>query len=104
SVRAQKLAQTLPSPLIAGYVTLSEAESAAQGLGPAAAELPESEGTAMHQGYALQWWVFAGASIAFSIFLARNFRIQEEKRAERIARRRAAATQTLEQATANRES
>lgn len=94
SVRLQQLAQTWPSPLVAGYVTLTAEQSAAQGLAPAEAELPESEGTAMHQGYALQWWVFAFAAIAFSIFLARNFRIQEEKRAERIARRRAAMART----------
>lgn len=98
SVRLQQLAQTWPSPLVGGYVTLTDGQSAAQGLAPAEAELPESEGTAMHQGYALQWWVFAFASIAFSIFLARNFRIQEEKRAERIARRREAAARSTEAA------
>ena len=94
SVRLQSLAQTWPSPLISGYVTLTADGATGQGLAPATAELPEGEGTAMHQGYALQWWVFAAASIAFSIFIARGFRIAEEQRAERIARRRAAAAKT----------
>lgn len=94
SVRLQRLAQTWPSPLVAGYVTLPESDSAAQGLAKAVPELPEGEGTAMHQGYALQWWVFAFASIGFSIFLARGFGIAEEKRRERIAKRRAAMAQT----------
>lgn len=93
SVRLQQLAQEWPSPLVAGYVTLSEADSAAQGLKAVEAELPEQQGTAMHQGYALQWWVFAAAAIAFSVFLARQFRVQEEQRAERIRRRREAQAQ-----------
>lgn len=96
SVRLQKLAQTWPSPLVSGYVTLTDAQAGAHGLRPAEAVLPEGQGTAMHQGYALQWWVFAVAAIAFSVFIARNFRVQEEKRAERIARRRAAAARMAE--------
>lgn len=96
SVRLQHLAQEWPSPLIAGYVTLGEGEAQAQGLEAAVAELPESEGTSMHQGYALQWWVFAAAAIAFAVFLARQFRVQEEQRLARAARRR---EKTLESAS-----
>lgn len=71
TLRLQSLAQVWPSPLISGYVTL-EGDPYDLGLPAAEVLLPEAEGTAMHQGYALQWWVFAGAAIAFSIFVARG--------------------------------
>lgn len=87
SVRLQQLAQEWPSPLISGYITLDEEQSRAHGLLPARVELPKQEGTYMHQGYALQWWVFAAASVAFGIFTARQFKVQEEMRAERLRRR-----------------
>lgn len=90
SVRLQTLVQTWPTPLFSGYVTLVDAQSEAQGLAPASAELPQVEGTEMHRGYALQWWVFAAASVAFGIFLARQFRAAEDKRIERRAARREA--------------
>lgn len=73
SLRLQSLVQDWPQPLISGYVTLSADDSAAAGLGAAEVVLPEAEGTGMHQGYALQWWVFAGASVAFGIVVARGF-------------------------------
>ena len=50
------------------------------GLEPAESKLPEVEGTAMHQGYALQWWVFAGAAVAFSIVVARGFTPRIDKK------------------------
>ena len=96
SVRLQQLAQSWPSPLMSGYLTLPEDESAAQGLSAAVAELPEGEGTEMHQGYALQWWVFAAAAIAFAIFLARQFRVQEEQRLVRLERRRQKSLETVD--------
>ncbi len=74
TLRLQELAQTWPQPLVAGYVTLDAAGAAAFGLEPAVAELPEARGTSMHQGYALQWWVFAAAAIAFSIVVARGLK------------------------------
>lgn len=74
SLRLQELVQQWPSPMIAGYVTLDAAGAEQFGLSPAMAELPEAQGTSMHQGYALQWWVFAAASIAFSIVVARGFK------------------------------
>lgn len=73
SLRLQSLVQDWPQPLISGYVTLSAEDSAAAGLGVAEVVLPEAQGTGMHQGYALQWWVFAGASVAFGIVVARGF-------------------------------
>lgn len=88
SVRLQTLVQQWPTPLFSGYMTLVEEQSVAQGLKSAEARLPEVEGTEMHRGYALQWWVFAGASVAFGIFLARQFAAAEEKRKERRARRK----------------
>ena len=90
SVRLQKLVQEWPTPLFSGYMTLSEDQSVAQGLTSAEARLPQVEGTEMHRGYALQWWVFAAASVAFGIFLAKQFRAAEDKRLERIAARRKA--------------
>lgn len=81
TLRLQELVQQWPQPMIAGYVTLIPDQAAAFGLEAATAELPEVQGTAMHQGYALQWWVFAGAAIAFSIVVARGFKPSVEKAA-----------------------
>lgn len=74
TLRLQELVQQWPQPMIAGYVTLNADGAAGFGLEPAVAELPEAQGTSMHQGYALQWWVFAAASIAFSIVVARGLK------------------------------
>ena len=60
--------------MIPGYVTLNADGAQRFDLAPAKAELPEVEGSYMHQGYALQWWVFAAAAIAFSIVVARGLR------------------------------
>lgn len=78
SLRLQELVQAWPQPLIPGYVTLAEADATRLGLGPATPILPESQGSGMHQGYALQWWVFAAAAIAFSIVVARGYRAPAE--------------------------
>lgn len=77
SLRLQTLVQEWPQPLLAGYVTVLPETSEALGLAPADAELPEQEGTSMHQGYALQWWVFAGAAVVFSVVVARGYREQD---------------------------
>lgn len=74
SLRLQGLVQTWPQPLMAGYVTVLPGDSVDYGLDPALVVLPEQEGTGMHQGYALQWWVFAGAAVVFSVIVARGFR------------------------------
>ena len=73
TLRVQELAQTWPSPLVGGYVTLSAADSAAQGLAEAPLLLPAAEGSPTHRGYALQWWVFAAGAIAFGVYTARGF-------------------------------
>lgn len=74
SLRLQELVQVWPQPMIAGYVTLDAENAKAFGFNPATAELPAARGTGMHQGYALQWWVFAAASVAFSIVVARGLK------------------------------
>ncbi|MEO7588884.1 MAG: SURF1 family protein [Arachnia sp.] len=74
TLRLQTLVQTWPQPLVAGYVTLNGDGAAQYGLQPARATLPEVQGSGMHQGYALQWWVFAAAAVAFSIVVARGLK------------------------------
>lgn len=73
SLRVQSLAQTWPSPLVAGYVTLPAEASAEQGLAEAPLQLPTMEGSPTHRGYALQWWVFAAGAVGFGIYVARGF-------------------------------
>lgn len=72
SVRLARLAQEWDGRVIAGYVTLPEADSRAQGLAPADVPLPEVQGSAQHSGYAMQWWVFAAAAIGASVWIARG--------------------------------
>lgn len=74
TLRLQSLVQAWPQPLIPGYVTLGADDAATFGLSPAQPILPEAEGSGMHQGYALQWWVFAVAAVAFSIVVARGYK------------------------------
>ena len=73
-LRLQELVQEWPQPMIAGYVTLTAEDAARFGLAQAEARLPEAQGTSMHQGYALQWWVFAAAAIAFSVVVSRGLK------------------------------
>ena len=80
TLRVQELAQSWPSPLIAGYVTLPGAESAAQGLGEAALVLPSMDGSPTHRGYALQWWVFAAGAIAFGVYTAAQFGKEDRRK------------------------
>lgn len=72
SVRLAKLAQDWPGKVIAGYITLSDADAAAQGLQAATPPLPEVKGSAQNSGYALQWWVFAALSLGGSVLIARG--------------------------------
>ncbi len=69
SVRLPALAQSWPQQLLPGFITLSGADSASQGLGTAAVVLPAGEGSFTNIGYALQWWVFAG----FGAFMTVRF-------------------------------
>lgn len=66
SVRMPLLVQLWDDPLVPGFVTLSAADSAAQGLAQAPVQLPEGQGSFQNGGYALQWWVFA----AFALWMA----------------------------------
>ena len=88
TLRLQELAQEWPSPLVGGYVTLNEADSAAQGLLAAELILPEAEGSATHRGYALQWWVFAAGAIGFGVFTARGFAKDEAAKAAKLGAQR----------------
>jgi surfeit locus 1 family protein len=72
SVRLPTLAQTWPGPLVSGFVTLSPAESAAQGLDAAAVVLPEASGRLRNGAYALQWWVFAAFAVGLAVRMARD--------------------------------
>ena len=69
SVRLPALAQLWPQQLMPGFITLSAADSADQGLGPATTVLPTGEGSLQNAGYALQWWAFA----AFAAFMTFRF-------------------------------
>ena len=69
SVRLPLLAQYWPQQLLPGFITLTAADSAAQGLGPYVVALPTGSGSIQNIGYALQWWVFA----AFGAFMTIRF-------------------------------
>jgi cytochrome oxidase assembly protein ShyY1 len=69
SVRLPALAQDWPQQLLPGFITLSAADSATQGLAEATVSLPSGEGSIQNIGYALQWWVFA----AFGAFMTVRF-------------------------------
>lgn len=72
SVRLPTLAQTWPGPLVSGFVTLTDADAAAQGLEPAPTELPQASGRLRNGAYALQWWVFAGFAVFLAVRMARD--------------------------------
>ena len=72
SVRIPTLAQQWPGPLVSGFVTLSAADAAAQGLAPAPVELPQASGRLRNGAYALQWWVFAAFALGLAIRMARD--------------------------------
>jgi surfeit locus 1 family protein len=75
SVRLPTLVQTWPGPLVSGFVTLTPAESAAQGLGAAPVVLPEAKGRLRNGAYALQWWVFAGFAVVLAVRMARDLEL-----------------------------
>jgi cytochrome oxidase assembly protein ShyY1 len=72
SVRLPALAQQWPGPMIGGYVNLSSADAASQGLTPVVLELPEAPGRLRNAAYSMQWWLFA----AFTLFMV--FRIARD--------------------------
>jgi len=75
SVRIPTLAQQWPGPLVSGFVTLSAADAAAQGLAAAPLELPEASGRLRNGAYALQWWVFAAFTLVLAVRVARDQRL-----------------------------
>lgn len=95
AVQLSELAQTWPWPLTGGYVTLPSPAAQAQGLGPAAATLPTSDGRLRNGVYALQWWVFAAFAVGMSIKMAhdlgRHRELEEAELAQVEAGRTAAA-------------
>ena len=72
SLRIPELVQSWPSPMINGYVSLGQADSAAQGLPVAPYSLPDGDESTRNAGYALQWWVFAGVAVVGSVVIARS--------------------------------
>ena len=72
SVRLPLLAQTWPSPLVGGFVTLSAPDAQAQGLTPAVVALPESSGRLRNGAYAVQWWLFAAFAVGMAVRMARD--------------------------------
>lgn len=72
SVRVPLLAQTWPSPMVDGYVVLSDADATAAGLTPAPLVLPEGQGRLRNGAYAAQWWLFGAFAILMSARIARD--------------------------------
>lgn len=79
SVRLPTLAQSWPSPLVNGFVTLDADGSAAEGLSAVDVDLPEGQGRLRNGAYALQWWVFAAFALGMSIRVARDLGRLEER-------------------------
>jgi surfeit locus 1 family protein len=75
AVELPVLAQEWPGPLIDGFVTLSSADAAAQGLEPATLALPGGSGRLRNGAYALQWWVFAAFTLVMAVRMARESRV-----------------------------
>jgi surfeit locus 1 family protein len=75
AVELAVLAQEWPGPLIDGFVTLSNANAAEQGLEPATLTLPEGSGRLRNGAYALQWWVFAAFTLVMAVKMARESRV-----------------------------
>lgn len=81
SVRLSELAQEWPYQLVPGFVTLDPELAAEQDLVAAPVEMPQEGGRLRNGMYALQWWVFAAATmlmaIRISVDLGRAAREQE---------------------------
>lgn len=72
AVRTEQLVQYWSQPMYPGFVSLHEADAAAQGLVMDEVEMPSGSGEARNRGYALQWWIFAGAAIIATVKLSRD--------------------------------
>jgi hypothetical protein len=84
AVRLPALAQRWPGQLVNGFVTLSAADAAAQGIEPAPLNLPEAEGRLRNAAYALQWWVFGAFAVALAVRMARDLRLRDDLDAAEI--------------------
>ncbi|WP_026928124.1 SURF1 family protein [Granulicoccus phenolivorans] len=72
SVRPEQLVQLWQQPMYPGFVSLIDRDAAAQGLAVDPVALPNGAGEARNRGYALQWWIFAGAAVVATIKLSRD--------------------------------
>jgi surfeit locus 1 family protein len=87
SVRLPTLAQQWPGPLIDGFVTLSSADAASQGLAAAPLQLPESPGRIRNGAYVGQWWLFAAFTLFMAFRMARDIGLRDAEVAEITAER-----------------
>lgn len=73
SMNVERLAQSWPEGVIAGFVTLNSDQATAQHLAPATVTFPDdASGKAQNLGYAIQWWVFAVFAGAMGIVFIRS--------------------------------
>jgi surfeit locus 1 family protein len=92
SVRLPALAQQWPGPLIDGFVTLSSADAASQGLAAAPLKLPEGSGRLRNVAYAGQWWLFAAFTLFMAFRMARDLTVREAAEVEITAEQRVEPT------------
>ncbi len=78
AVRLPALAQRWSGQLVGGFVTLSAADAAAQGIEPAPLNLPQAEGRLRNAAYALQWWVFGAFAVALAVRMARDLGLRDD--------------------------
>ena len=65
--------------MLDGFVTLSAELSQQQGLGSTEAPVPDVEGGRVsNQGYALQWWAFAGFGAILVTIAIRNLNPKDD--------------------------
>ena len=77
SVRLPTLAQQWPGPLIDGFVTLSSADAASQGLAAAPVQLAESRGGFRNMAYVGPWWLFAAFTLFTAFRMARDLGVRD---------------------------
>jgi cytochrome oxidase assembly protein ShyY1 len=82
SVRLPALAQQWPGPMIDGFVTLSSADAASQGLTAAPLQLREAPGRVRNVAYVGQWWLFAAFVLFMAFRMARDIGLPEAEVAE----------------------
>jgi surfeit locus 1 family protein len=84
SVRLPALAQQWPGPMIDGFVTLSSADAASQGLAAAPLQLPDGSGRLRNVAYVGQWWLFAAFVLFMAFRMARDIGREEEEEVAEI--------------------